>query len=249
MMHREIEVLDWRLHELDAVVDDFVIVESVLTHSGVARQIVRPDRDPRFAWAAGRLHCTVIDDPPPGPNPWLREWGQREAVWSRGAARLDPADDDLVVISDLDEVPFPEAVDRLAWSEFEEPHFIRPHWFNFNWATYLGPWMHPSIRCYTAGFLRRLFASGRGNLVGRCTVPGREIAGLNGWHASWFGSDERILDKLSSYAHARERKDQKAIAEGVDGIRRRRASGGEMFGTRKKAASPPRLPAHAHRLA
>ena len=113
--------------------------KSVLTHSGQARKIARPDLDPRFAWMAGRLHGAVIEDPPRDPNPWVREWGQREAVWARGAASLDPADDDLVIISDLDEVPYPEAVDHLAWSEFEEPHYVRPHWFNFNWATFSDP--------------------------------------------------------------------------------------------------------------
>jgi hypothetical protein len=185
---------------------------------------------------------------PKDPDPWVRERGQREAVWSRGIAALDPQDDDLVFISDVDEVPFPEVVAALAKSDFDGPLLVRPHWFNFNWQTYLGPWEHASIRFFTAGFLRELFAAGRGKELGRGNVTGREIAGLNGWHASWFGSDELIFDKLVSYAHAFDAKDVKAAAEGIDGVRRRRTSGFDMFGTRPRLDSRPRLPLHAYRL-
>lgn len=247
--HHEVACLDWRLHELAAVVDDFVVVESVLTQSGLPRSVIRPDLDPQFAWIAGRFHGTVIEDPPRDPDPWVRERTQREAVWTRGAALLDPPDDALIIISDFDEVPFPEVVEQLAWSEFDTPLYIRPQWFNFSWATYLGPWMHASIRCYPAGFLRRLFAEGRGELVGRGEVPGRELAGLNGWHASWFGSDEVIFDKLLSYVHVADEKDRIAIAEGIEGIRRRRASGFDLFGIRQAQGTAPRLPVHAHRFA
>ena len=183
------------------MVDDFVVVESVLTQSGRPRAVHRPDLDPLFARFRGRFHGTVIEDPPTDPDPWVRERTEREAVWSRGAALLDPPDDALIIISDFDEVPFPEVVDRLAWSEFDTPLYVRPHWFNFSWATYLGPWLAPFDPFLHRGFPQAAVCGGRGALVGRCEVPGRELAGLNGWHASWFGSDEVILDKLRSYAH------------------------------------------------
>ncbi len=249
MLHREVEALDWRVRELDQVVDDFVVVESRLTFSGKPRPLLRPHRDPRFADIAGRLHVAILKDPPEGPDPWRRERHQRKSIWKRGAAELATAEDDLIIISDVDEVPFPEVVDRLAFSRFDGPIFIRPHWFNFNWNTYLGPWLDPSIRFYTAGFLRRLFAAGRGGAIGRSAVPGRELDGLLGWHASWFGSDEANLDKLRSYAHGADDRDRIAIAEGIEGIRRRRASGFDLFGIREAQGTPPRLPVHAHRFA
>jgi hypothetical protein len=248
MFHREVAVLNWRLHELAAVVDDFVVVESTLTHSGQPRELLRPDRNVAFAAMAGRLHGGVIADLPEGPDPWVRERSQREAIWTHGVAALHPADDDLVIISDVDEVPFPEVVDRLAFADFDSLLFVRPHWFNFNWQTYLGAWPHASIQFYIAGFLRGLFAAGRGDEVGRRAVPGREVQGLHGWHASWFGSDEMVLDKLASYAHALDDKDVLAAAEGAEGVRRRRAAGFDMFGFRRRLEVSPRLPAHAHLL-
>ena len=69
MLHREVEALDWRVRELDQVVDDFVVVESRLTFSGKPRTLIRPHRDPRFADIAGRLHVAILKDPPEGPDP------------------------------------------------------------------------------------------------------------------------------------------------------------------------------------
>ena len=145
-------------------------------------------------------------------------------------------------------MPFPEGVDRLAWSEFDEPMFVRPHWFNFNWQNYLGPWDHASIHFYKAGCLKQLFAAGRASDLGQRVLPGIEIEGLNGWHASWFGTDEEVLHKLMSYAHAFDSKDVQALAEGVAGIRRRRDAELDMFGTRRALPDTVRLPLHAHLL-
>ncbi|MCB1503163.1 MAG: hypothetical protein KDK07_25865 [Bauldia sp.] len=248
MFHREIAALDWRLHELDAVVDDFVLVESILTHSGKPNRPGRPDLDPRFAYAWGRLHVAVIEDPPRDPDPWIRESGQRAAIWSKGCAKLDLGDDTLVIVSDLDEVPFPEIVDRLAYSEFNEPIHVRPHWFNFDWSNYLGAWDHASIHFYTAGYLRRLFTNGRAGAFGYRSIPGLEVPGLHGWHASWFGDSDMILDKLASYSHAADKRDVVAAAEGREGIQRRRSSGGDIFGGRQRQEPRPRLPRHAGRM-
>jgi DNA-binding transcriptional ArsR family regulator len=249
MFHREVALLNWRLRELAAVVDEFVVVEATVTHSGKPRDLVRPDRLPLFADMSGHLHGIVVDGLPEGPDPWSREQKQREAIWTMGAALLATSDDDLVIVSDLDEVPFPEVVDRLAFSRLKAPLQLRPHWFNFDWNTYLGGWAHASIRVYTAGFLRRLFAAGRGVEFGNGAVPAREIEGLCGWHASWFGDDELILDKLASYAHATDPKDRLALARGANGLRRRRAAGFDMFGERRKLDRRPRLPAYAFLLA
>ena len=245
MFHREINVLDWRLRELADVVDDFVVVEATRTHSGLPREVLRPCGYPRFKSLAGRLHGAVLDNAASDDDPWLRERGQREAIWPLGVAPLQPGDDDLVIISDVDEVPFPEVVDRLATSTFEPPLYVRPHWFNFDWDRYLGPWDHASIVFYTAGQLRRIYSEGHGADVGIAGVPGRELDGLNGWHASWFGSDRQVLDKLASYAHANDARDAALRVRGAEAVRERRLAGGDLFGTRAKRRKRPRLPRFA----
>jgi Glycosyltransferase family 17 len=247
LIHRELDILDWRVHELGDVVDDFVVVEATRTFAGQPRQLLHPNRDPRLVEFAGRLHCTVVDDLPDETDLWTREWHQREAIWTRGAATLHPADDTLVIISDVDEVPFPEVVERLAWSDFEPPLLIRAHWFNFNWDCYLGPWEHASIRVYTAGFLKNLVSAGQGIKIGQGSCRGTELRGLNGWHASWFGTNDDILDKLASYCHALDPRNREIVTGGVEAVRRRRASGRDIFGDRPALDATPRLPVHAGR--
>jgi hypothetical protein len=58
-----------------------------------------------------------------------------------------------------------------------------------------------------------------------------------------------LLDKLASYSHAGDDKDRLALAEGAEGIHRRRNSGFDMYGEQKKRSSRPRLPVHADRIA
>ncbi|MBX3071924.1 MAG: hypothetical protein KF883_15575 [Thermomicrobiales bacterium] len=249
MFHQEIAALDWRVHELGDVVDDFVIVESVLTHSGMPRELVHPELDDRFAWLGNRLHAVVDSDPPTGPDHWARERHQRTAIWTLGAAPLSTADDDLIVISDLDEVPYPEIIDKLAWSAFEFPVFLCPHWFNFNWQTFLGRWDHWSIRCYPAGVLRAAADAGHHSDIGGGAIPGRLVHEVGGWHASWFGSDEALLAKLNAYAHASDERDIQAISEGITGVQARRASGRDMHDTRTRLRRrTPRLPVYGHLL-
>lgn len=249
MFHQEIAALDWRTHELADVVDEFVVVESVSTHSGMPRSLVHPERFPQFAWLGTRLHGAIDDDPPAGPDAWLREHHQREAIWTRAAAAIATSDDDLVIISDIDEVPFPELVDRLAWATFDFPVFIRPMWFNFDWDTYLGRWDHASIRCYPAGVLRALQTEGRSDQIGSQQIPGREIQQVGGWHASWFGSDEELMIKLAAYAHFGDDKDRLLLQKGIAGLADRRESGWDMFGTRRsQIRSRPRLPVYGYLL-
>ncbi len=246
MFHHEFAALEWRMRELAPFVDDFVVVESVLTHSGLSRELIYPERDPRFDVSGTRLHAFVDRVPPAGDDIWRRERHQRETVWTLGAASISTGDDDLIIISDADEVPFPEFVDSLAWSSFETPISMRPHWFNFDWNTYLGPWTHASIRFYPARVLRDLTDAEQTAMIGDASVPGREAAGLHGWHASWFGDDDFVLDKLASYAHAADEADRKLSSEGVAGIRRRRDSGFNLHGDRRVQDNRPRLPKYAH---
>jgi hypothetical protein len=98
----EIDVLAIRMHELDAVVDWFVIVESTLTFSGLPRAISLDPGDSRITRFASRFRHVIVADMPASDDPWQREIWQRNAVL-RGIP--DAAPDDLVILSDVDEIP------------------------------------------------------------------------------------------------------------------------------------------------
>lgn len=108
----ELDLLDLRLSELDAVVERFVIAESPLTFTGQEKPLFFHANRDRFARFAHKIEHLVIEDMPvgEGKTAWDREWHQRRAL-ARGYR--DAAPDDLVVISDLDEIPRPEVLARL----------------------------------------------------------------------------------------------------------------------------------------
>jgi hypothetical protein len=248
MFHNEMGVLDWRMHELDDVVDRFVLVEATVTHCGNPRTVVYPCGHAQFSEFVGKMQCVVVEDLPRGDDPWKRERAQRRAIWTRGFAETEMLDDDVVIVSDLDEVPPPELVREIAARRFEVPLRVRPHWYNFNWHNYLGPWAHSSIIFYTVRMLKLLYASGRGDEVGIAGVPAYELEGVHGWHASWFGSDKTLRDKLVAYAHAPEEHNRRIADKGINEIRRRRNQQGDFFGNvvGPVRLQPPALPRFAH---
>lgn len=98
----EMDVLAIRFHELNAVVDHFVIVESTLTFSGLPQEISFNPCHPSIAPFAAKVRHIIVADMPETSDPWVREAWQRNAVL-RGVP--DAAATDLLVLSDVDEIP------------------------------------------------------------------------------------------------------------------------------------------------
>ena len=111
----EDDLLRIRLETLDAHVDYFVIAEATHTHSGLTKPLnFRPALFLKFE---ATIIYIVVDDMPVHLNDaWANENHQRRALM-RGlnAATFD----DLVMVSDLDEIPNP------AQLKAYEPRFYR----------------------------------------------------------------------------------------------------------------------------
>lgn len=99
----EAEYLDIRRHELAGVVDAHVALECDRTFTGLPRQVVGVD-------APGVLHGVVsIGDG--FTDPWQREAVQRNALL---LGLQTCADDDIILIGDVDEIPSAAAVKEAA---------------------------------------------------------------------------------------------------------------------------------------
>jgi len=108
----ELDLLEHRLRELAEVVDCFVIVEADSTFSGVRKPLVLKENLDRFRWCREKIRrvevAPLLGDGPDGA--WEREAQQRAGIL---AGLRDAMPDDLVMISDLDEVPGCEVIARL----------------------------------------------------------------------------------------------------------------------------------------
>ena len=106
----ELDVLRLRLELLDPVVDRFVIVEAPTTFSGQAKPLHYAEHRDELAAYADKVVHVVVDDMPPPPasgDRWPAERFQRDAI-GRGLVDADP--DDLVLVSDVDELIDPDVV-------------------------------------------------------------------------------------------------------------------------------------------
>jgi beta-1,4-mannosyl-glycoprotein beta-1,4-N-acetylglucosaminyltransferase len=106
----ELDVLDIRFAELDPLVDHFVIVEATRTFTAKPKPLYFVENRARYERYAHKIIHVVVDDIPlDAPTHWAREAFQRDAIM-RGLTSAKP--DDVIVISDCDEIPKPALLQR-----------------------------------------------------------------------------------------------------------------------------------------
>jgi len=130
-------LLEIRLNILDKFVDYFVIVEGNKTWQNNHKKLkFNIDKFKRFK---EKIIYIPLNNMPDGNNPYLRENYQRNAI-QKGLEKAE--DDDLILISDLDEIPNPKKIKNfkieMRYAVFKQMHFyyklnlqsqINPHWF------------------------------------------------------------------------------------------------------------------------
>lgn len=126
----ELDLLEIRLNVLKDVVDKFVLVEAGETHTGKPKAFVYDENKARFAAFADRIIYVRIASFPLGFNSWERECYQRNEIL-RGLVAAE--DDDVVMISDLDEIPRPELVAEYAKKPGVWSFNMRSFGFYLNW--------------------------------------------------------------------------------------------------------------------
>lgn len=189
----EIELLEIRMNEMDSVADYFVVVESTTSHSGNPKPLYFRDNQELFAKFAHKIRHVIVDDMPrfdknTSDEVWSRERWQRDAILR---ALSDLKDDDVLVISDADEIPRASSVasfkpeDDIKWLE------LTLHYYFLNCRG--APWDQAKI------------VSGRKlkELQLPCNVRYQQCDKLPnaGWHFSYLGGIDRIKRKIENWAH------------------------------------------------
>ena len=135
-------LLDLRLNILNDYVDYFVIVEGNKTWQNNSKKL-RFDIQ-KFSKFRNKIIYIPVEDMPDGNNPYLRENFQRNCI-TRGLKKSSP--DDLIVISDLDEIPNPKVLDKfklnMKFAVFKQMHF----YYKFNMHSTVNPFWYGSRIC------------------------------------------------------------------------------------------------------
>lgn len=110
----ELDLLEIRLETLSPHVDCFVIAESPITYRADPKPLYFQENKQRFAKFLPKIRHIIVDDLPNEKGfdqNWQRETLQRAAL-ERGL--FDARDNDLILLSDLDEIPIPEKIQEAA---------------------------------------------------------------------------------------------------------------------------------------
>jgi len=178
----ENELLELRLMTLYDTVDRFVIVEAGQTFTGKPKpfNFIMPER-----YADKIRYIKLISLP--FKNAWDNEFFQRNSI-TKGLYDAKP--DDVIIISDVDEIPNPEAIRKgLAHDTFILEQRLFYYYINCEQAQL---WPGP------VGVRKQLLRSPQA--VRESRGSGINVIPNGGWHYSFLGGVKSIQEKLNAFA-------------------------------------------------
>jgi beta-1,4-mannosyl-glycoprotein beta-1,4-N-acetylglucosaminyltransferase len=182
----EIEVLKLRLEILAGCVDKHVVVEATETFTGHDKPLFFDALPPWIQDWDDKIVRHVVHFPM-GLSPWEREAYQRDSI-AEAVAGFSP--NDMVLISDCDEIPNPEVLDRTYSHPVQLD--VKQYFWKLNWQV--------PQHCNQGArpVLTRL-----GDLTSpqamRASVMERVPDG--GWHFSFLESQAATRNKIEAFSH------------------------------------------------
>lgn len=137
-----------------------------------------------------------VDDTWTMNDPWKNERFQRDNIYA-ALKELNPQDDDIIIISDVDEIPKAYAIQHyrpelgLCALQMDVYHFY------LNTRAERQTWTHPRIMPWS--YLKD-------KMPDEVRRGGFNLALVNaGWHFTWQGGIPAILNKFKSFSHQEEK--------------------------------------------
>jgi beta-1,4-mannosyl-glycoprotein beta-1,4-N-acetylglucosaminyltransferase len=218
MINDELDWLEIRLNTLAAHVDYFVIVESPFTFTGRPKPLVLKDNWFRFTKFHSQIIYHEVTEVPVGAKrTWDYEDHQRNAMFlqvvpglkNKQAANIG----DILMVSDVDEIPRPTAITVMRNCVFPYRLTLRSQFFyyGFQWKHHGEDWARPQATIYRGPERTILPQDLRNGEGGNRLVTWWQKADLfnAGWHcSSCFSHIEEVLNKMSSFSHTSYNKEE-----------------------------------------
>jgi hypothetical protein len=210
MLRDELDMLQLRLEEMSGLDCRHVVVEAPSDHQGHPKPLHYLERRDEFArhpgngdplgrWY-GKTDHVVIRNLPDDPNPWVREHAQRDAAL---AVLQDAAAGDLLLISDIDEIPAPSVFAARPEPALTLSQMVCAFAVDWQWQPDL------TSVLTTVGYARQVgsLAAVRDQRGSYPVLPNA------GWHFSWVGGEQACREKLDAFCHLEARE---IVREGLD---------------------------------
>ncbi len=202
----ELDLLELRLNILDSVVDRFVIAEATRTHQKKSKPLYFQENKNRFAPFLHKIDHIIVDSYPtfwnsgrPRINSWHYEKNQREHLM-KGLKQCKPHD--MVIVSDLDEIPNPELVKK--YSQHDKDVVFEQYMFMFYFNMISTSKKTNEFDLWPGTVMTKFKNISTLNEV-RMKRDHKNTQAIrlpySGWHFSYMGGVEKIITKLESYAH------------------------------------------------
>ena len=107
----ELDILKLRLHILDPLVDRFVIEEATHTFSGLPKDLCFEKNREMFEEFLPKITYLVVENSPKEISTHERDKFQKNAL---AKALTDASDEDVLILSDVDEIPNPAVLQELV---------------------------------------------------------------------------------------------------------------------------------------
>lgn len=226
LFFNELDLLDIRLSYLEDVVDYFVIIESTVTFSGNSKPLYFELNKDKFKKYAHKIIHFIVDDTPEdffnlkvveNANKNATElqnkiinflkisegWGRHEKQWGREIYQresiqkglLNCNNEDYILLSDVDEIPNKEEVYRIKNNNNNKVYEFKQKMFYYkinllkelNWSG-TKACSFETLKNISLNHLRQ----------NKFT---NEVIQNGGWHLSFMGGQNRIIEKIEAYAH------------------------------------------------
>jgi beta-1,4-mannosyl-glycoprotein beta-1,4-N-acetylglucosaminyltransferase len=190
LFFNELKLLELRLIELNEFVDYFILVESRKTFSNKDKKLYYSDNKHLFEKYHKKIINIILDDLI-GDDEWEREIYQRNAI-QLGLDKIKSLENDLLIISDCDEIPnneiFHQNLNEEIYSLHQDVYYynlesIKPY-----------KWNYPKIVTYN--MFKNLGGAQNCRLFKTATIIEN-----GGWHFTYFGGLENIILKIDSFSH------------------------------------------------
>jgi hypothetical protein len=205
IFYNELKLLNYRLEILNEYVDYFVIVESIYSFAGKKKELIFENNKNLFSKFKDKIiHIIVNDFKYIYPNinyeqreQWKNEIYQRNCI-KQGLEKLNLNDTDIIIISDLDEIPNPNIINDIKNNRLKITYnCLTMDNYYYNLHNKLSSTLNASkiilydiVKKFTIQDIRR-------NKININSI----LIEKGGWHLSYFGDIEFIQDKINNFSH------------------------------------------------
>jgi beta-1,4-mannosyl-glycoprotein beta-1,4-N-acetylglucosaminyltransferase len=212
----ELDLLEIRLNIMNDYVDYFVLTESTVTFSGLDKPLYYQENKDQFEKFNDKIIHVIVDDTP-DKNPFERDVFQKNAI-IRGLQNCEDAD--IIITSDIDEIPDPEIFDQLVddCEDNKVYHFAQDLFYYYlnlkevsgNLNSYTGEFNNVKEKKWLGSKMCK-YQFLKQHSVNELRAPNMKECGYRispgGWHFTYVGSDgsmtpeQKIAHKIECAAH------------------------------------------------